>query len=80
MERDDLPKNNPKIPDPYHGFVYAAKDLPKSLLKGIQKLVLFGSVGANGTKHQFGFKRGQTIKKCLCDGAECPCPSEIARP
>jgi hypothetical protein len=71
ISRPDLPKANPNIPDPYHGFATYA--LPTHLLQGTQKVVLFGQVGEQGTPQPFGGKKGAGEKHCLCGGVSCPC-------
>ena len=68
----NLPERNPNIPDPAHAFKY--KKLPNALMKGTQKFVLFGQIGASGPLHALGGAPGKGIKLCLCDGAACPCP------
>jgi hypothetical protein len=72
IPRADIPKANPKIPDPAHGFQYTT--LPAALLKGVQKIVLFGKVGEDGALNPLGGSPKQPVlKRCLCDGTECPC-------
>jgi hypothetical protein len=52
IPRANLPKANPKIPDPAHGFQYTI--LSAALLKGVQKIVLFGKVGEDGVLNPLG--------------------------
>jgi hypothetical protein len=73
MARMDLPKANPNIPDPYHGWQYNASDLPPSLMEGRQKIVLWGDVDERGPPHAYGGKKGEGVMRCLCHGIECAC-------
>lgn len=72
IKRDDLPVNNKLIPDPFHGF--SVTDLPPSLMKGVQKIVIFGSPHPGERPWlPMGKGPGKALgsKQCLCDGKRC---------
>ena len=70
--KDDLPVNNKLIPDPFHGFTLT--ELPAALLKGVQKIVMFGSPHPGERPWlPMGHGPGKALgaKLCLCDGVKC---------
>ena len=73
MLREDLPKANPLIPDPYHGWQFNTTDLPAFLMKGKHAVVLVGKVAGESKLHPFGGHKGVGEQRCLCDGVECLC-------